>query len=102
MSPVCGKPGIFTAFALNVTVGAAEATLVNASKARPMTARQVDALRIRFSPSCDGQVRLDPGSSGAMPVRRHRDSGLLRPETVATCSYVIVTTPNHIRLKRRL
>jgi hypothetical protein len=27
-------------------------------------ARQVDALRISFSPSVDGQVRLDPGSSG--------------------------------------
>src|SRR5882757_3068090 len=67
MLPVCGKPLIGTALALNVTVGTANAALGIASKARPRTARQMDALRISFlSLSFDRQVRLDPGSSGAI------------------------------------
>src|SRR5579862_6670477 len=72
MLPVCGKPGIGTATDLNLTVGAAAATPGSANRARPTTARQVDALRITFLPSSfDGQVRLDPGRSGAMTARRH-------------------------------
>src|ERR1700722_11928164 len=73
MLPVCGKPGIGTASALKVTVGSAEAMPGSARNARPRTARQVDALRISFPSSFDGQIRLDPGNSGAMPVRLHRD-----------------------------
>ena len=46
MLPVPGKPVIGTATDLNVTVGTAEATPVSAIRATPMTARQVDALRI--------------------------------------------------------
>jgi len=73
--------GIATAWALNeliCAVGAAEATAGTPRTARPSKARQVDALRIGISLSLsfDRQVRLDPGSSGAMPVRRYRD---LRP-----------------------
>src|SRR5271170_2567208 len=74
MLPVCGKPGIGTAIDLNLTVGTAAATPGNANRTAPTTARHVDALRITFLPSSfDGQVRLDPGRSGAMTVRRHRD-----------------------------
>src|ERR1700691_5461530 len=51
MFPVCGKPDIGTASALNVTFGAADATAGSASRARPRATRQVDALRIRFSSS---------------------------------------------------
>jgi hypothetical protein len=45
MLPVCGKPGIGTAVALNVIVGAAEAAADRPRTARPNTARQVDTLR---------------------------------------------------------
>src|SRR5271166_5798897 len=85
MFPVFLKPGIGTASALNLTVGAAEAAAVIAISARPTTARQVDALRISYLSSFDGQLRLDPGNSGAMPVRRHRDPRHSRRGTVAIC-----------------
>jgi hypothetical protein len=49
--------------------------------ARPVKVRQVNALRIRFSLLyVDGQLRLDPDSSGAMPVRRERDLRRPAPE----------------------
>src|SRR4029077_5794892 len=74
MFPVCGNPGSGTALATSVTVGAADALAGRPRAARqPSKARQVDALRISFLSSVDGQVRLDPGSSGTMPVRRYRD-----------------------------
>jgi hypothetical protein len=52
-------------------------------------ARQVDALRISFLSSVDGQVRLDPGSSGTMPVRRYRD---LRPHGSENSGDVLTQT----------
>ena len=64
----------------DVTVGAADAAAGGPRTARPSKARQVDALRISFLSSVDGQVRLDPGSSGAMPVRRYRDPRRPTPE----------------------
>src|SRR6516164_9122238 len=85
MLPVCGKVpppglGIGTACALNDEISAviAEATAGTPRTARPSRARHVDGLRISINLSLpvDGQLRLDPGSSGAMPVRRYRD---LRP-----------------------
>src|SRR6202007_768079 len=83
MLPVPGNPAIGTALALSVTTGAAEATPARLRTARPSKARQVDALRIRFSPLVDGQVRLDPGGSGTMPVRRYRDLARPTPEHTA-------------------
>src|ERR1700758_1854806 len=73
MSPVPGKPGIGTATALNLTVGAAEATPGSASSARPRTARQVDALRISFPPllmdrSASIRVAPEPCRSGDIEI----------------------------------
>src|SRR5436190_13654279 len=76
MLPVCGKEpppgfGIGTALAVNfeivavISADAADATPRAPRATRPSTARQVDALRIRFSPLLM-DIRLDPGSSGAI------------------------------------
>src|SRR5438045_6429811 len=76
MLPVWGKLpppgfGIGTALALNcailavISAGATEAKPRAPRATRPSTARQVDALRIRFSPLLM-DIRLDPGSSGAI------------------------------------
>jgi hypothetical protein len=62
MLPVCGNPGMGTAFATSVTVGAADAAAGRPKTARPRRARQVDALRIGFFSSVDGQVGLDPAA----------------------------------------
>src|ERR1700743_1914999 len=79
MLPVCGYVpppglGIGTAFAENVTVGAAEAAAGRPTTARqPSKARQVDALRISFSPLLmdrSASIRVAPEP---LPVRRYRD-----------------------------
>src|SRR6478672_7122167 len=46
MFPVCGKPGIGTAEALIVIVGAADACAATASSATPTSNRHLDTLRI--------------------------------------------------------
>src|SRR3954447_18076471 len=66
MLPVCGKPLIGTASAFNVTFGTAAAVPVRPNRASPITATHIDALRISSLSSFDGQLRLEPGSSGAM------------------------------------
>src|SRR5436305_14642603 len=76
MLPVWGKLpppgfGIGTALAVNfeivavISADAADAMPRAPRTTRPSTARQVDALRIRFSPLLM-DIRLDPGSSGAI------------------------------------
>src|SRR5437763_4172517 len=76
MLPVWGKLpppgfGIGTALAVNfeivavISADAADAMPRALRATRPSTARQVDALRIRFSPLLM-DIRLDPGSSGAI------------------------------------
>src|SRR5437899_3138816 len=81
MLPVPGQlppPGFGTgiAFALNFVIEAvisAEATAGMANAKRPRTARQTDALRIRFSLLycwTSASIRVAPEP---LPVRRHRD-----------------------------
>src|ERR1700682_2678111 len=76
------------AFALKAIVGfgisSADATAGRANTTKPSTARQVDALRIRFLSSVDGQVRLDPGSSGANAGPAISRSSATHRGTVAT------------------
>src|SRR5271165_5491645 len=65
--------GIGTASAFRVTVGVAEATPGSARTARPRTARQVDALRISFSPllmdsSASIRVAPEPCRSGDIEI----------------------------------
>src|ERR1700733_6729812 len=84
-----GFLGIGTALAVNflmLAVGsAADATAGRPRTARePSKARQVDALRISFLSSVDGQVRLDPGSSGAYAGPAISRSPATRRRTVAT------------------
>src|ERR1700678_3313392 len=73
MFPVPLKPVIGTAMDLNLTVGAAEATPTKAERAKPRTARQVDALRIgTFSPLLmdrSASIRVAPEPCGPATSR---------------------------------
>src|SRR3989440_9276479 len=94
MLPVCGKEpppgfGIGTALAVNfeivavISADAADAMPSAPMAIRPSTARQVDALRIRFSPLLM-DIRLDPGSSGAIAGPAISRSPALRRRTLAS------------------
>src|SRR5256885_15194160 len=101
MLPVWGKLpppglGIGTALALNceilavISAGATVAKPRAPRAIRPSTARQVDALRIRFSPLLM-DIRLDPGSSGAIagpaisrsPAQRRRTLASLLADNIS-------------------
>src|SRR5271154_1129193 len=64
MLPVWGNPLIGTGVALNLTVGTARATPAAASDVNRNPARTMDTRRI--CSLLHGQVRLDPGSPGAL------------------------------------
>src|SRR6478672_6541137 len=94
MLPVCGKLpppglGIGTALAVNceilavISAGATVAKPRAPRATRPSTARQVDALRIRFSPLLM-DIRLDPGSSGAIAGPAISRSPAQRRRTLAS------------------
>src|SRR5438067_551694 len=94
MLPVWGKLpppgfGIGTALAVNfeivavISADAADAMPRALRATRPSTARQVDALRIRFSPLLM-DIRLDPGSSGAIAGPAISRSPAGRRETLAS------------------
>src|SRR6478609_8395054 len=85
MLPVCGKlppPGL----GIGTTLAKPRAPRAT----RPSTARQVDALRIRFSPLLM-DIRLDPGSSGAIagpaisrsPAQRRRTLASLLADNIS-------------------
>src|ERR1043166_5490086 len=109
MLPVCGKLpppglGIGTALALNceilavISAGATVAKPRAPRAIRPSTARQVDALRIRFSPLLM-DIRLDPGSSGAIAGPAISRSPAQRRGTLAS---LLVDNISFARRRRKL
>src|ERR1700712_2157394 len=99
MFPVWGKPFSGTALATSVIAGAADAAAGRPKAARqPSRARQVDALRISFHSSVDGQVRLDPGSSGTCAGPAISRSPAIRRRTVATSSDNIIHRSRYLQV----
>src|SRR3981081_342475 len=95
MLPVFGHDpppgfGIGIALALNFVIeavgSAADDVAGKPSAMTPSAARQIDALRIRFSLLCSMDIRLDPGSSGAIAGPAISRSPATGRGTMASCS----------------